>query len=75
MQTNQRDRVEMELFCNLERSNLVNHNGTKMVDVWIVNKLTNARTEMEVVKLQTRVVQDYVLVIKRSGGECKEDQS
>ena len=65
----------MEMFCNLERSNLVNHNGTKMVDVWIVNKLTNARTEMEVVKLQTRVVQDYVLVIKRSGGECKEDQS
>ena len=45
-----RDSVEMERFWNLQHSKLVNHNGAKMVDVWNVNKLTEARTKMEVGK-------------------------
>ena len=32
----------------------VNHNGAKMVDVWNVNKLTEARTKMEVGKSRTK---------------------
>ena len=52
-----RDSVEMERFWNLQHSKLVNHNGAKMVDVWNVNKLTEARTKMEVAKLRTKAVQ------------------
>ena len=54
-------RKEMERFWNLQRNlqrlKFVNHNGAKMVDVWNVNKLTKARTKMEVGKLRTRVAQ------------------
>ena len=43
----------------LESAALVNHNGDKMVDVcvWNVNKLTEARTKMEVGKLRTKAEQ------------------
>ena len=51
------DRVEVERFWNLQRSKYVNHNDTKMIDRWNVNKLTAARTKKEVDKLRTRVVQ------------------
>ena len=34
-----------------------NHNGAKMVDVWNVNKLTEARIKMEVGKLRTKAAQ------------------
>ena len=64
----------MERFWNLQHSKLVNHNGAKMVDVWNVNKLTEAQTEMEVTKLWTKAVQWLISVIKQSGAECKEDQ-
>ena len=37
-----RDSVEIESFWNLQRSKFVNLNGAKMVDVWNVNKLTEA---------------------------------
>ena len=49
--------VEKESFWNLKRSKFVNHNGINMVDVWNVNKLTTARTKMEVGKLRIRVAQ------------------
>ena len=52
-----KDSVKMEKFCNLQDSKLVNHNGAKMVDVWNVNKLTEAWTKMEVAKLRTKAVQ------------------
>ena len=52
-----KDSMEMERFWNLQHSKLVNHNGAKMVDVWNVNKLTEAQTEMEVAKLWTKAVQ------------------
>ena len=44
------DSVEMERFWNLQLSKFVNHNGAKMVDVCVLNanKLTEARTKMEV---------------------------
>ena len=41
----------------VQHSKFVNHNGAKMVDVWNVNKLTEAQTKMEVAKLQTKAVQ------------------
>ena len=41
------DSMEMERFWNLQHSKFVNHNGAKIVDVWNVNKLTEARTKME----------------------------
>ena len=45
-------------FTPSQRSKFVNHNGVKMVDVWNFNKLTEARTKMEVgKKLRTRVTQ------------------
>ena len=50
-------KVEMEKFWNLQHSKFVNHNGAKMVDVWNVNKLTEARTKMEVGKLRTSAAQ------------------
>ena len=34
--------VEMERFWNLQRSKFANYEGGKMVDVWNVNKLTEA---------------------------------
>ena len=43
--------------CLLQHSNFVNHNGTKMVDIWNVNKHTEARTKMEVGKLRTKTAQ------------------
>ena len=52
-----KDRVEMERFWNLQHSKFVNHNGAKMVDIWNVNKLTEAWTKMEVAKLWTKAVQ------------------
>ena len=55
--TSQQDSVEIETFWNLQRSKFVSHNGAKMVNVWNVSKLTAARMEMEVGKLQTRVAQ------------------
>ena len=51
------DKVEMEKFWNLQHSKFVNHNGAKMGDVWNVNKLTEARTKMEVGKLRTKALQ------------------
>ena len=51
------DSVEMERFWNLQHSKFVNYNGTKMVDAWNVNKLTEARTKMEVGKLRTKAAQ------------------
>ena len=62
----QSDSVEMERFCNLQRSKfvlLLNHirYGAKMVDVWNVNKPTEARTKMEVGKLRTRAAQSFSL--------------
>ena len=51
------DRVEMERFWNLQHSKFVNHIGQKMVDVWDVNKLTEARTKMEVGKIRTKASQ------------------
>ena len=56
--TSQQDSVEMERFWNLQRSNFVNHNGAKMIEVSNSNKLTEVRTKMEVVKLRTTVAQD-----------------
>ena len=45
-------------FTPSQRSKFVNHNGVKMADVWNFNKLTEARTKMEVgKKLRTRVTQ------------------
>ena len=44
-------RQEMKNFWNLQHSKFVNHNIAKMVDVWNVNRLTEARTKMEVAKL------------------------
>ena len=41
----------------LQHSKFVNHNGSKMVDVWNVNKLTEVRTKMEVGKLRTKAAQ------------------
>ena len=41
----------------LQHSKFVNHNGAKMVDVWNVNKLTEARTKMEGGKLPTKAAQ------------------
>ena len=41
----------------LQHSKFVNHNGAKMVDVWNVNKLTEAQTKMEVGKLRTKAAQ------------------
>ena len=49
--------VEIGRFWNLQHPKFVNHNGTKMVDVWNVNKLTEARTKMEVGELQTKAAQ------------------
>ena len=40
-----------------QRLKFVDHNGTKMVDVWNVNKLTEKRNKMEVGKLRTGVTQ------------------
>ena len=53
------DNVEMERFWNLQLSKFVNYIGAKMVDVcvWNVNKLTEARTKMEVGKLRTSAAQ------------------
>ena len=47
------------LESNLQLSKIANHNSAKMIDVcvWNVNKLTEARTEMEVGKLRTRATQ------------------
>ena len=59
----------------------VNYNGSKMIDRWNVNKLTAARTKMEVGKLRTRVAQWLEVRPARSRchhktkwSECKEDQ-
>ena len=41
----------------LQYSKFVNQNGAKMVDLWNVNKLTEARTKMEVGKLRTKAEQ------------------
>ena len=51
--------VEMERFWNLQLSKFVNHNDAKMVDVGVsnVNKLTEARTKMEVGKLRVIAAQ------------------
>ena len=49
--------VEIGRFWNLQHPKFINHNGTKMVDVWNVNKLTEARTKMEVGELQTKAAQ------------------
>ena len=51
------DSVEMERFWNLQHSKFVNDNGTKMVDIWNVNKLADTRTKMEVGKLRTKTAQ------------------
>ena len=51
------DSVEMERFWNLQHSKFVNHNDPKMVDIWNVKKLTEARTKMEVGKLRTKATQ------------------
>ena len=53
------DSVELERFWNLQLLRFVNHNGTKMVDVcvWNVNKLTEARSKIEVSILRTRAAQ------------------
>ena len=40
---------------SLQNSKLVNYNGTNIVDVGNANKITDARTKMEVGKLRTRV--------------------
>ena len=40
---------------SLQNSKLVNYNGANIVDVWNANKITDARTKMEVGKLRTRV--------------------
>ena len=55
--TSLQENVEMERFWNLQHSKFVNHNNPKMVDVWNVKKLTEARTKMEVGKLRTKATQ------------------
>ena len=49
------DSVDMERIWNLQHSKFVNHNGAKMVDIWNVNKLTKARTKVEVYKVGSNV--------------------
>ena len=44
--TSQQGSVEMERVWNLQRLNLVNQNGAKMVHVRNANKLTEARTKI-----------------------------
>ena len=51
------DSVEMERFWNLQHSKFLNYNGTKMVDAWNANKLTEEQTRMEVGKLRTKAAQ------------------
>ena len=51
------DSAEMGRFWNLQHSKFINHNGAKIGDVWNVNKPTEARTKMEVAKLETKAVQ------------------
>ena len=50
------DSVAMETWDlhALQHSKFINHNGAKMVAVWNVNKLTEARTKLEVTKLRTK---------------------
>ena len=51
------DSEEMERFWNRQHSKFLNYNGTKMVDAWNVNKLTEAQTKIEVGKLRTKAAQ------------------
>ena len=51
------DSVEIGRFWNLQRWKYANHNGAKMIDLWNVNKLTEAWTKTEVGGLRTRVAQ------------------
>ena len=62
------DSVEMVTFWNLQRSKFVNHNGAKMYDAWNVNKLTEARTKMEVGKLRLYTI--HVLLFGYELPQC-----
>ena len=47
--------LDLIYIYSLQNSKLVNYNGANIVDVWNANKITDARTKMEVGKLRTRV--------------------
>ena len=70
------DSVEMVTFWNLQRSKFVNHNGAKMYDAWNVswnvNKLTEARTKMEVGKLRLYTI--HVLLFGYELPQCLGDK-
>ena len=55
--TSQQESVQVEMIRSLQCLMFVNHNGTKRIDIWNVNKLTTRRTKMEVCQLRTRVAQ------------------
>ena len=47
--------LDLIYIYSLQNSKLVNYNGANIVDVGNANKITDARTKMEVGKLRTRV--------------------
>ena len=57
IKTSQQESVQVEMIRSLQCLMFVNHNGTKRIDIWNVNKLTTRRTKMEVCQLRTRVAQ------------------
>ena len=55
--TSQRGNEKVLEFANGDVRNTLIYNGTKVIDVWNVNKLTPAWTKMEGGKIRTRVAQ------------------